>query len=78
MGLKDDVDPWEEIARLQAELVELKAEVQASHDVLDGAGADNEIGIKEVAEGPQKTDYRLPARMIRFVLTHACPLGKLR
>lgn len=78
MGTRSDVNPWDEITRLRAELVELKGELQSAHAVLDGAGADDGQGMKEVAEGPQSVNYRLDARIIRYLLTHACPLGKVR
>ena len=78
MGLNDDINPWEEIERLRTENAELKSEIQATHDLLDGAGADRNVGMLEVSQGPQHLDYRLTARLIRYLLEHACPLGKVR
>jgi hypothetical protein len=77
-GLKNDVDPWEEIERLRSENAELKREIQASHNLLDAAGADQGVAIKEVTEGPQTVNYSLDARFTRYLLTHACPLGRVR
>jgi hypothetical protein len=78
MGLKNDVDPWERIRQLEAEVAEMKAELQAAHNALDGAGADSEHGIREITEGPQTVNMQLDARIIRYLLEHACPLGKVR
>ena len=78
MGLQNDVDPWERIAELEAESRELRQEIQAAHDVLDGAGADDDVGLREITEGEQHIDPRLPARLIRYLLSHACPLGRVR
>jgi hypothetical protein len=78
MNLRNDVDPWDEIRRLEAELAERNAEIQAAHAALDGAGADDGIGLLEVTKGEQTVDYRLDARIIRYLLDHRCPLGKVR
>jgi hypothetical protein len=78
MGLKNDVDPWDRVRELEAELADRNAEIQAAHAALDGAGADDGMGMLEIAKGPQTTNYRLDARIIRYLLEHACPLRKVR
>ena len=78
MNLKNDVDPWDEIRRLEAELADRNAEIQAAHAALDGAGADDGVGMREIAQGEQTVNYRLDARIIRYLLEHACPLRKVR
>ncbi len=78
MGLRDGVDPWERIQELETENAELKAEIQSSHNILDGIGADSEQGLLEITQGPQCVRQTLDARLIRFVMGHVCPLGKIR
>jgi multidrug resistance efflux pump len=78
MGLKNDIDPWERIKQLESENAELRSEMQAAHNALDAAGADEGHAIKEITEGEQKVNYSLDARIIRYLLEHACPLGKIR
>jgi hypothetical protein len=77
-GLKNDTDPWAEIERLRSENSELRQEIQAAHNLLDGAGADDDVAIREVTDGPQTINHKLDARLTRYLLTHACPLGKVR
>ena len=78
MGLNNDIDPWARITELEASNAEMRQEIQASHDVLDGAGADSDVGMKEISEGEQSLDQRLPARLIRYLLSMPCPYGKVK
>lgn len=78
MSLKGDVDPWAEIERLTTENGELKAEINATHNVLDAAGADSENGLKEITEGPQNVNLKLDARVTRFVISRTCPFLRVR
>jgi hypothetical protein len=78
MGLRDDVDPWKKIEELEEENRDLRSEIQFAHTVLDELEADSELGRKELTKGPQDTDHRLPARLIRFTTKRVCPLGRIR
>lgn len=63
--------PDPEVVALRAEVCDLRAEIQACHDILDGTGIER---IVIPAHGTASdANLRLPARMVQWLLRHQCP-----
>jgi hypothetical protein len=74
-----DEDVWERVKRLEAENAELKAELRACHDMLDGAGVTNEESTHRMTTGDDSVNLNLPARLQRFILSQlGCPMRRIR
>ena len=79
MSTDEQVDPWEKIRELQAEISDLRAELRTCHDMLDGAGIANDEGMQRLTQPNDCINLRLAARLQRFILLQiGCPMRRIR